>query len=88
MALALSLRDRGRPLPAALVLLSPWTDLTESLDSHFQNEELDPLISSEELREAALLYAGGRGADHTRICPPSTGIFTGFPPVLIQVGTR
>lgn len=60
LALALSLRDRGRPLPAALVLLSPWTDLTESLDSHFQNEELDPLISSEELRRQRFCMPAGR----------------------------
>ena len=86
LALALSLRDRGRPLPAALVLLSPWTDLTESLDSHFQNEELDPLISSEELREAALLYAGGEELTHPYLSPLN-GDFHGFPPVLIQVGT-
>ena len=68
------------------VLLSPWTDLTESLDSHFQNEELDPLISSEELREAALLYAGGEELTHPYLSPLN-GDFHGFPPVLIQVGT-
>lgn len=86
LALALSLRDRGRTLPAALVLLSPWTDLTESLDSHFQNEECDPLISSEELREAALLYAGKEDLRNPYLSP-LYGDFSGFPPVLIQVGT-
>lgn len=68
------------------MLLSPWTDLTESLDSHFQNEECDPLISSEELREAALLYAGKEDLRNPYLSP-LYGDFSGFPPVLIQVGT-
>ena len=77
LALAPSLRDRGRTFPAALVLLSPWTDLTESLDSHFQNEECDPLISSEELREAALLYAGKEDLRNPYLSP-LYGDFSGF----------
>ncbi len=87
LALALLLRDRGRELPAALAVISPWTDLTESGDSHYRNAALDPLISSEELREDALLYAGKEELRNPYISP-LYGDYTGFPPVLIHVGTN
>lgn len=86
LALLMALRDKGRQLPAAAVVLSPWTDLTESLDSHYSNTGSDPLISSEDLREMALLYAGGADLK-TPYISPLYGDFTGFPPVLIHVGS-
>ena len=70
LALVMKLRELGRPLPAAVCVLSPWTDLTESADSHYSRAAADPMISSEELREAAALF----------------GEYAGFPPTLIQVG--
>ena len=85
LALTMMLRDRGRPLPAALVVLSPWTDLTESGDTHFANGSLDPTISSEDLRNTALLYIGGDDPQNPYISP-LFGDFTGFPPTLIHVG--
>lgn len=87
LALALKLKELGRPLPGALVLISPWTDLTETSDSHFTNAQADPLISSEELRETALLYAGGEDLRNPFISP-LFGDFTGFPPTLIHVGSN
>lgn len=86
LALTMKLRDEGKELPAALAVLSPWTDLTESLDSHYSNTAADPVISSEELREMALLYAGGADL-HTPYISPLYGDFTGFPPTLIHVGS-
>lgn len=87
LALTMALRDRGRPLPAALCVISPWTDLTESNDTHFTNGEIDPLISSEELRNTAVLYAGQEDLRNPYISP-LYGDFTGFPPTLIHVGTN
>ncbi len=87
LALTMALRDRGEPVPGAVAVISPWTDLTESADSHFTNGELDPLISSEELRETALLYAGGHDLREPYISP-LYGDFTGFPPTLVHVGTN
>lgn len=86
LAMVMALRDKGKALPAAVCLLSPWTDLTESSDSHYANMDSDPLISSEELREAAVLYAGGEDFRNPYISP-LFGDFTGFPPTLIQAGS-
>lgn len=87
LAMVMALRDKGKVLPAAVCLLSPWTDLTESSDSHYANMDSDPLISSEELREAAVLYAGEEDF-HNPYISPLFGDFTGFPPALIQVGSE
>lgn len=87
LALVMALRDRGKTLPAAVCVISPWTDLTESNDSHFANGAIDPLISSEELRDMALLYAGDHDL-HEPYLSPLFGDFTGFPPTLIHVGTN
>lgn len=87
LALTMMLRDQGRGLPAALAVLSPWADLTETSDSHFEKDDSDPILSSEELRNTAPLYAGKEDLRHPYISP-LFGDFTGFPPTLIQVGTN
>ncbi len=85
LALVMKLRELGRPLPAAVCVISPWTDLTESSDSHYSRAAADPMISSEELREAAALYAGAENLKHPYLSP-LFGEYAGFPPTLIQVG--
>ena len=85
LALVMKLRESGRPLPAAVCVISPWADLTESGDSHYAKAQADPLISSEELREAATLYAGTEDLRNPFLSP-LFGDFSGFPPTLIQVG--
>ena len=44
LVLTLLLRDAGRILPRALVLLSPWTDMTASGPSYQERRELDPML--------------------------------------------
>jgi acetyl esterase/lipase len=85
-ALMLRARDEGLPLPAALVLLTPEVDLTESGDSFATMLGLDPVLTSS-LADSIALYAG----DHDLTDPylsPLFGEFTGFPPTLLQAGTR
>lgn len=49
LALVLShkLKDTGRRLPAALVLMSPWTDMTASGKSYQERAQMDPSLSLE-----------------------------------------
>ena len=85
-ALMLRARDEGLPLPAALLLLSPEADLTESGDSFATMSGLDPVLTAS-LADSIALYAG----DHDLTDPylsPLFGDFTGFPPSLLQAGTR
>lgn len=86
-ALVLRARDEGLPLPAALVLLTPEVDLTESGDSFATMLGLDVVLTAS-LAESIALYA----RDHDLTDPylsPLFGDFTrGFPPTLLQAGTR
>lgn len=87
LATTMILRDEGYKLPAALVLISPWTDLTSSGDSVKRKKDRDPLIGPELLEVFAKKYAGNEPLDHPFISP-LFGNFNNFPPVLIQVGTE
>jgi epsilon-lactone hydrolase len=84
-ALMLRARDEGLPLPAGLVLFTPEVDLTESGDSFAVNADADHVLGS--LREVNLLYAAGHDLTDPYLSP-LFGDVTGFPPTLLQTGTR
>ena len=84
-ALVVRARDEGLPLPAALVLLTPEVDLTESGDSFHTNLGIDNVLGS--LMETNLLYANGHDLTHPYLSPLFADV-TGFPPTFLQAGTR
>ena len=85
-ALMLRARQAGLPMPAALVLQTPEVDLTESGDSFETLMGLDPVLPSR-LTAFNALYANGHPLDDPLISP-LFGDLTGFPPTLLQSGTR
>ncbi|WP_195278898.1 alpha/beta hydrolase [Clostridium sp. J1101437_171009_A5] len=81
------LKAMGRRLPASLILMSPWTDMTASGRSYQERAELDPSLTLEYIQAVRGAYA--RGEDWTSpYLSPLFGDFSGFPPVLIQAGTH
>jgi acetyl esterase/lipase len=84
-ALVVRARDEGLPLPAALVLISPEVDLTESGDTFKTNLGIDNVLGP--LIETNLLYANGHDLTDPYISPLFADV-TGFPPTLLQAGTR
>ncbi|MGH6680930.1 MAG: alpha/beta hydrolase [Bradyrhizobium sp.] len=85
LCLLMKLRDEGRPLPAAAVALSPWTDLALTGQSLVSNAAADPMLNADDLPTFARLYLAG--ADPTTpYASPLYGDAAGLPPVLIQVG--
>jgi epsilon-lactone hydrolase len=86
-ALILRARDEGLPLPAAVVLMTPGSDLTESGDSHQTNRGLDPLIPGSG-RQSFLLYAAGHDLRHPYLSPLYGDFGKGFPPAILTTGTR
>lgn len=84
-ALLVRAKDEGLPMPAALVLLTPEVDLTESGDSFRTNNGIDSMIGS--LKVANLLYAAGEDLAHPYLSPLFADL-TGFPPTFLQTGTR
>ena len=87
LVLSLALRRSGRMLPGALLLMSPWTDMTASGASYGERAEADPILTNEYIQAVREAYAPG--ADYSRPeFSPLFGDFSAFPPALIQVGTH
>jgi len=86
-AVTLLIRDRGLPPPAAVVLLTPEADLTEAGDTFRTNELLDVTLKTG-LPECNALYAGGRALTDPYVSPLFADFSRGFPPTLVQSGTR
>lgn len=84
LALLQRLRDAGRPMPSAVVLLSPWVDLGCRGWSIERYGRFD-YLNQRSLDRFANLYL--QGADPTNPeASPVHADFAGFPPMLIQVG--
>jgi monoterpene epsilon-lactone hydrolase len=85
LATLLALRDRGLPLPALGVAISPWTDLTLSGESMKTMEDRDPMVKRAGLARMAAWYLGGADATDP-LASPRFGDPTGLPPLLVHVG--
>jgi acetyl esterase/lipase len=91
LALVTALRAHKQelPLPAAMVLSSPWVDITKSGDSYYTNEGLDIVIHYEmNLRKAAEVYAGNHDMRDPGISPIYADLPHDLPPTMILTGTR
>jgi acetyl esterase/lipase len=86
-ALTLRARDEGLPLPAALVLLTPEADLTESGDSFATLLGIDPVLTAS-LADSIALYAGKHDLTDPYLSPLFGDFSPPFPPTLLQAGTR
>ncbi len=87
MGMCHTLKSRWQKLPAGLVAMSPWTDVTASGKSYKENYNIDPVFGND--RSELIFnnpYIGDANPRDPRISP-LFGDFTGFPPMLIQVGT-
>jgi monoterpene epsilon-lactone hydrolase len=86
VAMMTTLRDGGEDLPAAAVLMSPWTDLSSSGASMTERAGEDPILTPEEVRAFAATYLAGADP-RTPLASPLFARLDGLPPLLIQVGT-
>jgi len=85
LALMLRLREEGVPLPAAAVVVSPWTDLALTGASLRLNAAVDPLLPPELAPRLVALYLGGADPRDPRVSP-LYGDPAGLPPTLILAG--
>ena len=85
LSLTLKLKEEKRLLPRGLVLMSPWTDLTSSGESHETRAQIDPVLHAGDLAEMIRNYAPAEDLNNPFISP-LFGNYEGFPPVYIQVG--
>ena len=87
LVLCLRLRAEGRMLPGALLLMSPWTDMTCSGESLTERADIDPVLTPEYIYAVREAYAGDLDPAQ-RALSPVLAALAGFPPTLIQVGTH
>jgi epsilon-lactone hydrolase len=80
-------RDRGLPLPAAALAMSPYADLTLAGTTLETKGKADPLLSREALQARVPDYTAGQDAALPLISPIFADL-TGLPPLIIQAGTH
>lgn len=89
LATLLKARDAGLAMPAAVVLYSPWVDISKTGDTYYTLEGIAPTLHYEKnLRSSAEAYVGKTPMNHPLVSPVYGDYAKGFPPTLIQVGTR
>jgi epsilon-lactone hydrolase len=85
----LKMRDKGLGMPAAVVLWSPWLDLTGNGDTYFTLKNADPFLSYDSfLKNASVVYADPADQRNPYASPVYGNFSKGYPPTLIQGGTR
>lgn len=86
LSTALAIRNQGLPLPASLVLVSPWADLSLSGTTFHTVAGRDPILRRAWLDQGARWYAGEVSRTDAGVSP-LFGDHAGLPPTLIQVGS-
>ncbi len=87
MAAAQQLRDSAAELPARLILLAPWIDLTMTHPDQAAMERRDLMVRRDFLLSAAHVYAGGLPLADPLVSP-LYGDMTGLPPMHVFTGAR
>ncbi len=85
LALLQTVRDKSLPMPAAALLLSPWTDLVGTVESRTTRDEVDPVFSGKAIALLSGIYPGTEDIHHPLISPINADLH-GFPPLYIDVG--
>ena len=98
LSLMLRLRDEAKPLPAAAVLISPWTDMTASGASYLTNYNVDAVFGRkkgipsastiETLLECSVFSYAGNADRRDPYLSPIYAKFHNLPPVLMTAGSH
>lgn len=83
LAMMLTDRDAGLPLPAAAILFSPWTDMAVSGASVKQNERRCAMFTAGGIQHGAAMYLGGADPKDP-LASPLYADLHGLPPLLIH----
>jgi acetyl esterase/lipase len=86
LALLIFLKENSISIPACSVLMSPWTDLSQSCDSYESKKMIDPVIKKEYLQSWADDYLQGQEFSNP-LASPFFADLSDMPPSLIQVGS-
>lgn len=87
LSLTVALRDRGSQLPAGVIAISPWADLTLTGATYETNAKRDCWITRPQLSQWADFYRGEHPATHPLISPLFAELH-GLPPLLLLAGDQ
>jgi epsilon-lactone hydrolase len=79
-------RERGLPMPAAAMPLSPWVDLECKGETLVANRDKDAIVQQEVVETMAATFIGDGGNRRDPSANPLYADLAGLPPVYIQVG--
>ncbi|HQT63042.1 MAG: alpha/beta hydrolase [Acidocella sp. 20-57-95] len=85
LAVVLAAKDAGLPLPAAVLVFSPWTDLAITGATIKTNLHRDSMLHGNTMADGAAFYLNGADAKNP-LASPLYGDYAGFPPLFITVG--
>jgi epsilon-lactone hydrolase len=85
LATLLNARELGLPVAAALLLMSPWVDMTVSSDTWESNRDKDPYFKKEVVEALAANFLHGTDAKDP-LASPLFADLKGMPPMHIQAG--
>ncbi|MFR0357706.1 alpha/beta hydrolase [Streptomyces sediminimaris] len=84
----LAARKAALPMPGAIVAFSPGLDHTRSGASMDTKAGIDPFFTHEGMAHTGDLYLNGQDPHQELLAPAVLADLTGFPPLLLQVGTN
>jgi epsilon-lactone hydrolase len=89
VSLAVRLRDKGTPLPAAILSVSPWYDIEMKNETLESNAETDALLSRPLVETFRELWIGGTGvASYDPRVNLLYADLTGLPPIMLYYGAH
>ena len=86
MTTILRAREKGLPLPAATMPLSPWLDMDARGETFETNRERDVLVSRDVIATMADTFLGEGGNRNDPLANPLHAALRGLPPMYIQTG--
>lgn len=86
IAVALSLKEQGKPTPGQVIAFSPWLDMENKGETLRTNSETDALISPELLEGMIAGVLGDAVDPKTPLANPLYADFTGFPRLYMNAG--
>jgi acetyl esterase/lipase len=89
VSLAVTLRDKGVPLPAAILSVSPWYDIEMKNETWASNAATDVLLTKQTVEAFREAWIGGTGV--ARNDPRVNMLYaelTGLPPIMVYYGAH
>jgi len=86
VAAALRAAELGLPMPAALLLMSPWVDMELTGSGYETNAGTDLVFTRSMVQGLADIYLSGGASADDPLANPLRADLTGLPPMFVQVG--